>query len=94
VARWGLATGATRFWRAHADRGCARKTTVFVVAGIGFLGVAFVSGYWETERDRRSGTWDPVDRSARLKALGRAVVPGERAGRSDRLWTLRKFIAQ
>ncbi len=90
----GLATGATSSGALMRIDWLRRTTTGFVLAGIGFLGVAFVSGYWATGAlIAVAGLGIGLIVPALLNALV-AVVPASVLGSVIGLWTAATFIAQ
>src|SRR5216684_4059055 len=90
----GLATGATSSGALMRSDWLRRTTTGFVLAGIGFLGVAFVFGNWATGAlIAVAGLGIGLIVPALLNALV-AVVPASVLGSVIGLWTAATFIAQ
>jgi hypothetical protein len=90
----GLATGATSSGALMQIDWLRRTTTGFVLAGIGFLGVAFVSGYWATGAlIAVAGLGIGLIVPALLNALV-AAVPASVLGSVIGVWTASTFIAQ
>jgi predicted MFS family arabinose efflux permease len=90
----GLATGATSSGALMQIDWLRRTTTGFVLAGIGFLGVAFVSGYWATgAMIAIAGLGIGLIVPALLNALV-AAVPASVLGSVIGIWTAATFIAQ
>jgi hypothetical protein len=90
----GLATGATSSGALMQIDWLRRTTTGFVLAGIGFLGVAFVSGYWATGALLAvAGLGIGFIVPALLNALV-AAVPASVLGSVIGVWTASTFIAQ
>jgi predicted MFS family arabinose efflux permease len=90
----GLAAGATSSGALVRIDWLRRTTTGFVLAGIGFLGVAVVSGYWATGAAiALAGLGIGLIVPALLNALV-AVVPANALGSVIGIWTAATFIAQ
>jgi predicted MFS family arabinose efflux permease len=90
----GLATGATSSGVFARIDWLYRTMLGFLVAGAGFLGVAFVSGYWATGATLAlAGVGVGLTVPALLNALV-AVVPHQALGRAIGFWTAATFIPQ
>ena len=90
----GLAAGAVSSGALARIAWLYRTTTGFLLAGVGFLGVAFVSGYWATGATLAlAGLGVGLTVPALLNALV-AVVPQQVLGRAIGLWTAATFIPQ
>ena len=90
----GLAAGAVSSGALARIDWLYRTTTGFLLAGAGFLGVAFVSGYWATGLTLAlAGLGVGLTVPALLNALV-AVVPQQVLGRAIGFWTAATFIPQ
>ena len=90
----GLATGATSSGALARIDWLYRTMMGFLLAGAGFLGVAFVSGYWATGGTLAlAGLGVGLTVPALLNALV-AVVPHQALGRAIGFWTAATFIPQ
>jgi MFS family permease len=90
----GLATGATSSGALARIDWLYRTMIGFLLAGAGFLGVAFVSGYWATGATLAlAGVGAGLTVPALLNALV-AVVPNQVLGRAIGFWTAATFIPQ
>jgi MFS family permease len=90
----GLATGATSSGALARIDWLYRTMIGFLLAGAGFLGVAFVSGYWATGATLAlAGVGVGLTVPALLNALV-AVVPHQALGRAIGFWTAATFIPQ
>ncbi len=90
----GLATGATSSGALARIDWLWRTMIGFLLAGAGFLGVAFVSGYWATGATLAvAGLGVGLTVPALLNALV-AVVPHRVLGRAIGFWTAATFIPQ
>jgi len=90
----GLATGATSSGALAQIDWLWRTMIGFLLAGAGFLGVAFVSGYWATGATLAlAGFGVGLTVPALLNALV-AVVPHHVLGRAIGFWTAATFIPQ
>jgi MFS family permease len=90
----GLATGATSSGALARIDWLYRTMIGFLLAGAGFLGVAFVSGYWATGATLAlAGLGVGLTVPALLNALV-AVVPHRVLGRAIGFWTAATFIPQ
>jgi MFS family permease len=91
---FGLATGATSSGALARIDWLWRTRMGFLLAGAGFLGVAFVSGYWATGATLAlAGLGVGLTVPALLNALV-AVVPHQILGRVIGFWTAATFIPQ
>jgi MFS family permease len=89
-----LATGATSSGALAWIDWLYRTMIGFLLAGAGFLGVAFVSGYWTTGATLAlAGLGVGLTIPALLNALV-AVVPYPVLGRAIGFWTAATFIPQ
>jgi len=90
----GLATGATSSGALARIDWLYRTMIGFLLAGAGFLGVAFASGYWATGVTLAlAGLGVGLTVPALLNALV-AVVPHQALGRAIGFWTAATFIPQ
>jgi len=90
----GLATGATTSGALARIDWLRRTMTGFLLAGVGFLGVAVVSGYWATGATLAlAGLGVGLTVPALLNALV-AAVPHQVLGRILGIWTAATFIPQ
>jgi len=90
----GLATGATSSGALARIDWLWRTMIGFLLAGTGFLGVAFVSGYWTTGATLAlAGLGVGLTVPALLNALV-AVVPHQVLGRAIGFWTAATFVPQ
>ena len=90
----GLAAGATSSGALQRIDWLYRTMIGFLLAGAGFLGVAFVSGYWATGATLAlAGLGVGLTIPALLNALV-AAVPHHALGRAIGFWTAATFIPQ
>jgi hypothetical protein len=90
----GLATGATSSGALARIEWLYRTMIGYLLAGAGFLSVAFVSGYWATGATLAlAGLGVGLTIPALLNALV-AVVPHQVLGRAIGFWTAATFIPQ
>jgi predicted MFS family arabinose efflux permease len=90
----GLATGATSSGALARIDWLHRTMIGFLLAGAGFLAVAFVSGYWATGA---SLAWAGLGVGLTIPALLNALVaavPHQALGRAIGFWTAATFIPQ